>query len=264
MTALRNVAVISIAALGTVAWAQGSPVARMAENERQARIDLKEHFSFLLLERSPRTGGHLWMERVVEVDEGKVARLLQVDGVPLSADAAAAEQRRLTSLANDPEAFRRLNASVQGDEKHLVSLLGALPSQFVLTPAGSVNGCSQYSFKPNPAYQPAGMEEKVLHAMEGTVSIKEPEDRLCELQSRIVTPVSFGFGLLGKVNQGGTVQLQRRQVSPETWKSVRMVVHMDGKILLMKSLTRDQDAIRSEIKLVPQHISLQQAVDLTR
>jgi hypothetical protein len=264
MTALQNAALLSIAALGTVTGAQTSPVARMAENERQARVDLKEHFSFLLQERSPRTGGHLWLERVVEVDEGKIARLLKVDGVPLSAEAAATEQRRLTNLANDPEAFRRLNASVQSDEKHLISLLGALPSQFLLTPAGTVNGCSQYTFKPNPAYQPATMEEKVLHAMEGTVSIKQPEDRLCELQSRIASPVSFGFGLLGKVNQGGSFQLQRRQVSPDTWKSVRMVVHMNGKILMMKSLTRDQDSIRSEIKLVPQHISLQQAVEMTR
>jgi hypothetical protein len=255
---------VYLAAAGMVARAQSSLVARMAENERQARIDLKEHFSFLLQERSPRTGGHLWMERVVEVDEGKVARLLKVDGVPLSTEAAAAEQRRLTNLANDPEAFRRLNASAQSDEKHLIGLLGALPSQFVMTPAGTVNGCTQFSFKPNPAYQPASMEEKVLHAMEGTVTIKEPEDRLCELQSRIASPVSFGFGLLGRVNQGGNFQLQRRQVSPDTWKSVRMVVHMDGKILMMKSLTRDQDAIRSEIKVVPQHISLQQAVELTR
>ncbi len=264
MTALRSAAVISIAVFGTVAWAQSSPVSRMAENERQARIDLKEHFSFLLLERSPRTSGHLWMERVVEVDEGKVARLLQVDGVALSAEAAAEEQRRLTALANDPEAYRKLNASAMGDEKHLISLLGALPLQFLIAPAGTVNGCSQYTFKPNPDYQPGSMEEKVLHAMEGTVSIKQPEDRLCELQSRITSPVSFGFGLLGKVNQGGTIQLQRRQVSPDTWKSVRMVVHMNGKILMMKSLTRDQDAIRSEIKLVPQHLSLQQAVELTR
>lgn len=255
---------VYLAAAGMVAWAQSSPVARMAENERQARIDLKEHFSFLLQERSPRTGGRLWMERVVEVDEGKVARLLKVDGVPLSTEAAAAEQRRLTNLANDPEAFRRLNASAQSDEKHLIGLLGALPSQFVMTPAGTVNGCTQFSFKPNPAYQPASMEEKVLHAMEGTVTIKEPENRLCELQSRITSPVSFGFGLLGKVNQGGNFQLVRRQVSPDTWKSVRMVVHMDGKILMMKSLTRDQDAIRSEIKVVPHHISLQQAVELTR
>jgi hypothetical protein len=250
---------------GSGLLAQSSPaVARMAENERQARIAGREHFSFLLQERSPRTGGHLWLEHVVEVDDGKVSRLLSVDGVPLSAAAAEVEQRRLVDLANDPAAFKKLNASAQGDEAHLISLLAALPSQFVLTPAGSVNGCTQYAFRPDPAYQPSGMEQKVLHVMEGTVSVKEPEDRLCDLQSKMTAPVTFAFGLLGKVNQGGSFQLQRRQVSPETWKSVHMVVHMDGKILLMKTLTRDQDAIRSEIKPVPQDMTLQQAVVFLR
>ena len=244
--------------------AQTSPVTRMAENERQARIAEREHFSFLLQERSPRTGGHLWLEHVVEVDDGKVSRLLSVDGVPLSAAAAEAEQRRLVDLANDPAAFKRLNASARGDEAHLVGLLTALPSQFVLTRVGSVNGCTQFSFRPDPAYQPSGIEQKVLHVMEGTVSVKEPEDRLCDLQSKMTAPVTFAFGLLGKVNQGGSFQLQRRQVSPETWKSVHMVVHMDGKILMMKTLTREQDAIRSEIKPVPQDMTLQQAVVFLR
>lgn len=264
MRAVRYAAVLVGVAFSMGAWAQTSSVARMAENERQARINLKQHFSFMLQERSPRTGGHLWLEHVIEVDDGKVSRLLKVDGVPLSPEAAAAEEKRLTTLAKDPAAFRAESAAIQGDEKHLISLLSALPSQFVLTPAGMSDGCVRYHFQPNAAYQPASMEEKVLHVMEGTVSIKEPEDRLCELQGRMVSPVSFGFGLLGKVNQGGTVQLERRPVSPETWKSVHMVVHMNGKILMMKSLTRDQDAIRTEINLVPQNLTLQQAVDLSR
>ena len=264
MKALVCTCLTVAAVLGTAAWGQGSPVSRMAENEKQARIASKEHFTFMLQERSPRTGGHLWLERVVEVDDGKVSRLLKVDGVALSPAAAESEQRRLQNLANDPAAYRKLNASAQSDEAHLISLLAALPLQFVMTPAGTVDGCERFTFKPNPAYEPGSMEEKVLHVMEGSVSVKEPEDRLCELQSRIAAPVSFGFGMLGKVNQGGSFQLQRRQVSPETWKSVRMVVHMDGKILMMKSLARDQDATRSEIKPVPQHMSLQQAVDLLR
>ena len=237
-------------------------VTRMAENERAARV-AKKRFSYLLQERSPRTGGHLWTERVVEVDDGPVRRLLRVDGQPLSREAARAEQQRLTDLANHPDTFRKLNASSAEDEAHLIGLLNTLPSQFLLTPAGTEGGCVRFNFRPDPAYQPTSMEQRVLHVMEGHVSLREPEDRLCSLDGLIARPVAFGFGLLGKINQGGTFSLERQPVVANDWKTVRMTVHLDGKILLMKSLTRDQEAIRSEIREIEQHLSLAQAVALS-
>ena len=236
-----------------------SSVTRMAENERAARV-AKKHFSYMLEERSPRTGNHLWLERVVEVDDGPVRRLLSVDGHPLSAADAQAEQQRLTDLANHPDVFRKENASTAGDEAHLIHLLTTLPNQFVLTPTEPENGCARFSFRPNPAYQPSGMEQRVLHAMVGHVALHEPEDRLCSLDAVVAEPVTFGFGLLGKIDQGGSFRLERRPVAPGEWKTIRMTVHMEGKILLMKSLTRDQDAVRTDIREVPQHLTLAEAV----
>jgi hypothetical protein len=256
------VAALAIPAFLTSAAQDFSSVTRMAENERAARV-AKKHFSYLLEERSPRTGGHLWLERVVEADDGPVRRLISIDGKPLSMEAAEAEQQRLTDLANHPEAFRKANASSAGDEAHLINLLTTLPSQFILTPDGNENGCVRFAFRPNPAYQPSGMEQRVLHVMTGTVSLREPDDRLCSLDGQVSEPVTFGFGVLGRINQGGSFRLERRPVAPNEWKSVRMTVHLQGKILLMKSLTRDQDALRSEISEVPEHLTLAQAVALS-
>ena len=255
------IAALMLPAFVTAAAQDVSAVTRMAENERAARI-ARKHFSYLL-ERSSRTGGHLWQERVVEVDDGPVRRLMGIDGKPLSPQAAEAEQGRLTDLANHPDEFRRANAASAGDEAHLIGLLTSLPGQFILTPAGSENGCVRFAFRPDPAYRPNGMEQRVLHVMTGTVSLHEPDDRLCSLEGLVSEPVTFGFGVLGKIDQGGSFRLERRPVVPSEWKSVRMTVHLQGKILLMKSLTRDQDAIRTQIAEVPEHLTLAEAVGLS-
>ena len=242
---------------------QNHAVTQMAANEKTARAQ-QHHFTYLSEERSTRTGGHLWKEKVVETDDGVLQRLLAVDGHPLAPAQTRAEEQRIEGIVAHPEAFRRLNANHYDDEVKATQLLEMLPKAFLISPAGEENGCTRYSFRPNPAFQPSTYEERIIHVLEGTVSIKEPEDRLCKLQAKIAQPVEFGFGLLGKVNSGGHFELQRVQVDPNNWKSMHISVHIDGRILLLKSIARDQETTRTEIHLVPQHLSLVEAAKMTR
>ncbi len=238
-------------------------IIQMAANEKTARAQ-EQRFWYLSEERSTRTGGHLWKEKVVEAADGVLRRLLAVDGLPLTAAQSQAEERRIEEIIAHPEAFRRLNQGHYDDEVKATQLLEILPKAFLISPAGEQNGCIRFSFQPNPAFQPSTYEERVIHVLEGTVSIKEPEDRLCKLEARITQPVEFGFGLLGKVNSGGHFELERVPVDPKNWKSVHISVHVDGRILLLKSITRDQEVTRTDIHLVPQHLSLAEAANLSR
>ena len=84
-----------VLALGAGAGAQTAPMAllqKMVVNEQTAEQH-RDHYMYLSKERSDRTGGHLWTERVVETDAGKVRLLLAEDGQPLAADRAAAGAR---------------------------------------------------------------------------------------------------------------------------------------------------------------------------
>ncbi len=65
----------------------------------------RNRYMYVSEERSNRTGGHLWQERVVETAAGKVRLLIAVDGQPLSAERAAAERARLADIAAHPDAF---------------------------------------------------------------------------------------------------------------------------------------------------------------
>jgi hypothetical protein len=70
--------------------------------------------------------------------------------------------------------------------------------------------------------------------------------------------------MLGHIDQGGHFSLARKQVDEKNWKSDHISVHINGRILMLKSLAQDQEAVRSEIRVVPLDLTLAQAAQLTR
>ena len=237
-------------------------VAKMAANEVAARKQ-NVHYTFISEERSPRTGGHLWRERVVETEDGPLHRLLAIDGRPLSPAESKAEADRINALVNNPAAFRRLNAAHRNDEGRVVELLELLPKALIFKPDGEESGCTRFSFQPNPSFEPSSYEERLVHAMGGTVSLRLPAARLCSLHTAFLTPVEFGYGLLGRVDQGGYFDLRRVQVEGPNWKSESIRVDIQGKVLMLKSLNREQEIRRSDIHVLGERLTLKQAAALS-
>ncbi len=237
-------------------------LARMAANEVAAR-DQHTRFAYLAEVRSTRTDGHLWTESVAETDDGVIRRLLAIDGRRLTRDEAAAESARIDKLVQHPETLRADEGAHRDDEVHATQLLQMLPRAFLISPAGEQDGCTRFSFRPNPAFQPSTYEERIGHAMGGTVSLKQPINRLCSLDGKLLSKVEFGYGFLGSVQQGGSFSLHRVPVDGKNWKSDRISVHFEGRILMLKSLAREQEVTRSNMRVLPPHLSLAQAAHLT-
>jgi hypothetical protein len=255
---------LALALLAKTAWPQQtSLIEKVAANEVAAR-QARPHYFYVSEERSARTGGHLWKENVVETTDGPLRRLIAIDNKPLTTGEAEAERRRIDNLVSHPDEFRRLNQAHKDDEERATQLLQLLSSAFVLTPDGEVNGCLRFNFQTKPGFRPSSYQERVAHEMAGTVSLKRPEDRLCTLDAKIVHPVEFGYGMLGHIDQGGHFSLARKQVDAKNWKSDRISVHVTGRILMLKSLAQDQEAVRSEIRVVPQNLTLAQAAQISR
>src|ERR1700692_1606835 len=100
--------VVAVVALGGCARlrAQSAPrdlVTKMVANEDLAEQH-RDHYLYLSKERSERTGGHLWTERVAETNAGKVRMLIAEDGQPLTGERLAAERARMAEIAAHPEA----------------------------------------------------------------------------------------------------------------------------------------------------------------
>ncbi len=246
--------------------AQGQTPTQIVSSMAAAEIAARNQDSFYTYtadEVSARTGGHRWTEKVAELREGSLHRLIAIDGKPLTPAEARVEADRINDIVHHPEEFRRTGAAHKDDEARAGQLLQLLPKAFVITSAGEAHGCVQFAFRPNPGYQPSTYEERVAAAMAGTVSLEQTTNRLCTLQAAIVHPVQFGFGLLGRIEQGGHFDLERTPVDALHWKSDRISVHMQGRILLMKTLTREQEVRRTEIHLLRAPITLEQAAQLT-
>jgi hypothetical protein len=238
-------------------------VNQMVQAETAAKAK-REHFVYRRQERSVRTKGRLWDELVVETPEGRMHRLIAVEGRPLSKSEEHAEDNRITYLANHPLDFRREAQGRRDDEARMADLLKELPRLFLLQTAGSEGDCTRITFAPNPQFQEASFQDRVVHAMSGVLLIHTTDMRLCGIDAHLDHSVEFAFGLLGKVSNQSHFSVVRQEVSPGQWRTTRIRVHVDGSILLLKSVARDEDASHSDFKLVAHDLTVAQAAEMVR
>ncbi len=218
------------------------------------------HYTYLSDERSDRTGGHEWKERVVESQWGKVRFLLEEDGKPLNSAREGAERGRLAQIVADPEAFKKAESARVDDEQHAKQMLSLLPKAFLFDGPHPQGDLLIVNFKPNPSYQPQGMEEKVLHGMSGTVSIDTKAIRLRGIDGHMPNDVSLGFGMLATIKAGSNFSTQRIPEQGTDWKTLSVHTDINGKALFLKTIARSGDSKRADYKKIPDNLSIQDAV----
>jgi len=250
----------------SVAWAQGSNDARRIVDTMLAHeSDPAEHrhqYMYLSEERSDRTGGHLWRERVVETSVGKVRLLLAEDGKPLSAEQMAEQRSRLADIVAHPDAFQRREQSMKNDEVHAEQMLAMLHRAFLFDEPHVEGADVRIGYRPDPAYQPKTLEEKVLHAMSGSVLVDQRTMQLHRIEGRVPADVSLGYGMLGTIHAGSNFSTTHELEPGGEWKSSLVTTAIDGKALFFKEIGRSEHTVHSEFKELPDGMSLAQAVDL--
>jgi hypothetical protein len=227
--------------------------------------DPAEHrnmYMFLSEERSERTGGHLWTERVVETTMGKVRLLLAEDGKPLSAERQAAERTRLADIAAHPDAFQRREQTLENDEQHAEQMLALLRNGFLFDEPRTEGGDVKIAYRPDPAYQPRTTEEKVLHAMSGAVLVDERTMQLHRIEGKIPADVSLGYGILGTVHAGSSFSTTHEMEPGGEWKNALVNTAIDGKAMLFKEIGKNEHVVHSEFKRLSGNVSPAEAVQL--
>jgi hypothetical protein len=217
---------------------------------------------FLSEERSERTGGHLWTERVVETAMGKVRLLVAEDGKPLSAERQAAERARLADIAAHPEAFQRRAQVLNNDEQHAEQMLALLHKAFLLDEPHTEGGDVRIGYRPDPAYQPKTVEERVLHAMSGAVLVDERTMQLHRIEGKIPADVSLGYGILGTVHAGSSFSTTHEMEPGGEWKDALVNTAIEGKAILFKEIGRNEHVVHSDFKQLSDNVSVVEAVQL--
>ena len=228
------------------------------ENAAAARHD---HYEYLTYERSDRTGGHLWEERVVETDAGRLRMLLAEDGKPISAARHQQEIDRLNAIAADPNGVAHRQMSVLNEEKRARDMLEALPRDFLFENIALQDGIWRMDFRPNPQVSPSGLEERVLHNMAGHLVIDAHDLRLIHMDFHLTQDVSIGFGLLANVH-AGTNFISDRQFEDGRWHTTHIATQLHAKAMLFKNLNLNLDLVREQFVPLDKNITIPQAVAL--
>ena len=233
----------------------------LLSNEQGASTH-RGHYEYMSEERSDRTGGHLWVEKVVETAVGRVRFLVGEDGQPASPERIASERSRLAQDVAHPDDFAKREAAQANDEQHAKQMLALLPKAFLFDAPADEGASIRITYRPNPDYQPSGMEERVLHAMNGFLVIDKQKMRLREVMGRLDGDCSLGFGPFAIIKAGSNFDTVRQPEDGSDWKT--KTVHSDivGRALLMKTLGRKQDLKRWDYTRVDDALTLAQAVEL--
>jgi hypothetical protein len=195
----------------------------------------------------------------VETSTGRLHRVLAEDGRPLGAEQQAEESRRLEALLHDSSQQQKLLRDYQGDENRIARIIGLLPDGFVYQYDGVEGDDIRLRYEPNPDFKPPSYEARVFHGMAGTVWINAREKRLRRLEGQLVSNVDFGYGLLGRLDKGGTFSMERVEVVPGIWKTRVLDVHITGRVILLKSIGKEQVERRSDFQQVPGNLTLADA-----
>lgn len=200
------------------------------------------------------------LSEVVETPAGPIKRIVLNNGSP--PPNSQLELARLHALANSPDEQASHREAYAQDERRVRGIMGMLPDAFTFDDLGEQDGIRHLRFRPNPRYSAQTIEARVFHSVTGDLWIDARMKRMTRLQGRLNYDLTFGFGLLGRVNRGSWFRMERRQVSPTEWKTAELAIHMSGRAVLFKTIARDTDEIRGGFTPVPANWTVAQSVHL--
>ena len=148
------------------------------------------------------------------------ARKLDRAGERAKLEAKAAEERRKENEAID-ELFRLYEFSLVGRRA-----LDGYPTILL-------------SFKPRPDYKVKTDEGKIFQRIEGLGWISESDHALVRLELEVVDTISFGMGILARLNKGAKLTFQRRRINEEIWLPALAQFSGSARILVFKGLKID-------------------------
>jgi hypothetical protein len=120
----------------------------------------------------------------------------------------------------------------------------------------------EIGFRPDPTYQPKTMEEKVLHAMSGSILVNDHAMQLHRIEGKMPGDVSLGYGLLGTIHAGSSFSTEHEVEPGNEWKSSVVTTAIEGKAMLFKEIGRNEHTVHSEFKELPDGTSVGQAVEM--
>ena len=94
-------------------------------------------------------------------------------------------------------------------------------------------------FEPKPDQDPQSREARIAYAFAGTAWVHEHEYEVMKLEAVAVDDVSFGWGMIGRLNEGMKVLITRMRLPDGTWVPERSHFVGNGRALMLRKVTID-------------------------
>ena len=228
--------------------------------QKELESDRDDHTPFAYRDHDV-TPDHDTVYLVVETPQGDLKRKLEDHGHAIGEQEQATDEQHLQALATNPAEIQKQRANEHHDNDQAEQMLRLLPEEYLWTIRNETPEEVTLTFRPDPAFQPGNMEARVLSAMAGEMVIARQQNRIYALHGALTADVKIGFGVLGRLKQGGTFQIDRREVAPGHWQVVESHVHIIGHALFFKTIGSQEDEVKTDFHISPA-ATLSQAVGL--
>ena len=95
-------------------------------------------------------------------------------------------------------------------------------------------------FEPRTDADPQTREGKLARAFKGLIWVDEDAREVSRVQATAIDDLSYGFGLLARLNKGGVVTLMRERIDDRIWLPTSIAFKGNGRALLaIRKLTID-------------------------
>jgi hypothetical protein len=186
--------------------------------------------------------------QVVDSPAGGVRRMTELNGHHVDSATAQSETERISDFVHDRSAQARERRSIAHDDEQAAQMLRMLPNAFIWTLKSETAELATLEFRPSSDFHAPNMEARVMGTMAGEMVIAKGDNRIRTLRGALTEDVKFAFGIFGKLRQGGTFDIERREIAPHVWQITESRVHIGGRALLFKNIGQQEDEIKSDWK----------------
>ena len=197
---------------------------------------------------------------VIETSEGRADRIISFNGEPLSPEQQAKQQHRLEKLLSDRDALKDDLKDQKSEAQRRIKIVKAFPRAFFFDYAGVEKGLLRFNFRPDPDFSAKDRETQMYRGMEGSVWIEPTQERIVRIEGILVKDVSFGWGIVGHLNKGGTYEIAQTQMAPGKWRITTLDVNLKGKMFLFNSFRFQRKETNSRFQPVSSELTFQEAV----
>jgi len=192
--------------------------------DEQNRFSYKERRTTINLNPFGRMGtGETRVVAVTPVEGGKAAvrHLIERNGTPISSSPPQRREMRMTERGRTIVDDVAATLDVKIDRRDRLDGREAI----VVT------------FKARRDAKPRTREGRLARGFAGEIWIDELAREVVKVDAKAIEDLSFGYGMLARLNEGATVSVRRQRIGGELWLPVSVRFDGEGRALLFRKLT---------------------------